>query len=61
MEADVDWGEAEVVLAGRPTTAPIRSASGAFQAITVDAGTHPVNFGYAPPNIGLGLLALLAG
>ena len=44
---------------GRPTA--IRKNADVFQAVTVPAGIHRVTFDYAPPNIGWGLTAFLAG
>jgi len=44
---------------GQPT--PIREYDGAFQAVTVPAGTHLVSFSYAPPNSNWGLAAFLIG
>jgi hypothetical protein len=41
--------------------APIRITAGLFQTLRVPAGSHEVSFGYAPPNIGWGLAALLGG
>jgi hypothetical protein len=41
--------------------APIHEVDGLFQSVTVPAGTHAVRFGYAPPAIGWGGLAFLAG
>ena len=41
--------------------ASIRPADGLFQAINVGSGSHRVTFGFAPPNIGWGALAFVAG
>lgn len=40
---------------------PIRQADGLFQTTTVPAGTHHINFSYAPPDILWAALAFLAG
>jgi Bacterial membrane protein YfhO len=40
---------------------PIRSTGGLFQAIPVPAGVHEVSFGYAPPYIVWGVIALVLG
>jgi hypothetical protein len=39
----------------------VRRSDGLFQAIQIRAGTHQVRFNYLPPNIGWGLLGLIAG
>ena len=39
----------------------IHATEGLFQTIRVPAGSHQVEFSYAPPNIGWGLVALLLG
>jgi hypothetical protein len=44
---------------GRP--ARVRQADGFAQAVRVGAGAHRITFDYAPPNIGWGLLAFVAG
>ena len=40
---------------------PLRRAAGVFQAVSVPRGPHTVAFAYAPPYIGWGLVAFLAG
>ena len=39
----------------------IRRYGGVFQSITVKPGTHRVTFSYAPPYVGLGVVAFVAG
>lgn len=56
-ETDFPGWSAQV--AGRPV--PVRSWDGDFQAVSVPAGSHRVQFGYAPPGIKWGLLAFVAG
>lgn len=40
---------------------PVRPVDGVFQAVRLPAGSHRVTFSYAPPHIGLGLLAFVLG
>ena len=44
---------------GRPAT--VRQVDGLFQEVTVPAGRHTVTFDFAPPYIGWGALAFVAG
>jgi hypothetical protein len=57
LETDLPGWSAAVD--GRPVA--IRKANGIFQVITVSAGSHRVTFDYAPPNVGWGFAALVAG
>jgi hypothetical protein len=41
--------------------APIRSADGLFQAVSVPAGAHTIRFSYLPPYIAWGLVGLVLG
>ncbi|HWE08256.1 MAG TPA: YfhO family protein [Solirubrobacteraceae bacterium] len=40
---------------------PIRRVDGLFQAVSVPAGSHRIEFSFAPPGIGWGWLALIGG
>jgi hypothetical protein len=40
---------------------PVHHADGIFQEVSIGAGVHRVAFSYAPPNVGLGFVALTAG
>jgi uncharacterized membrane protein YfhO len=40
---------------------PVRRADGLFQAVTVEAGSHRVEFSYLPPKAVWGLIAFATG